>query len=254
VAELLAAQPFLVAKMLAGELPCEIEQVFTGAGLSLFPERHEDLKTTCSCPDWSNPCKHIAAVYYILGENFDQDPFLIFKLRGQGRQELCELLGAFPVSSADPAEASSFQEPGASAMGAGGKRGRRTGRNTQATAAGPAGQDKQSGPCEPGEQAEHSQPAEQASLPADPGVFWKGAPEPGAPPGTLTASEIPPVPTAQGHPEAAAALLRRLGNFPFWQGEVHLLNLLEPLYQQVAESGLALMAGEEKEQHGQRQS
>jgi uncharacterized Zn finger protein len=59
---------------------------------------------------------------------------------------------------------------------------------------------------------------------------------------------MPPAPTATGHPEAAAALLRRLGNFPFWQGSEHLLDLLEPLYRQVAESGLALMTGEEKEQ------
>jgi uncharacterized Zn finger protein len=248
VTRLLAAQPFLVAKLLAGELPGELEQVFTGADLSLLPERHEDLKTSCSCPDSSNPCKHIAAVYYILGENFDQDPFLIFKLRGQGRQELCELLGASPASDTDPAAASSLQGPGASGTGAGGKRSGRAGRNTQATAAGPAGQDKQSDPFEPGEQAEHSQPAEQAPLPADPGVFWKGNPEPGAPPGTLPVSEMPPAPTATGHPETAAALLRRLGNFPFWQGSEHLLDLLEPLYQQVAESGLALMTGEEREQ------
>jgi uncharacterized Zn finger protein len=52
-----------------------------------------DLKTDYSCPDYSNPCKHIAAVYYLLGEEFDRDPFLIFTLRGLGRDDLIALLG-----------------------------------------------------------------------------------------------------------------------------------------------------------------
>src|SRR5205085_1140460 len=53
-----------------------------------------DLTTECSCPDWSNPCKHIAAVYYLLGEEFDRDPFLLFKLRGLSREELHKGLAA----------------------------------------------------------------------------------------------------------------------------------------------------------------
>ena len=60
----------------------------------LFPEKLGDLTTACSCPDWSNPCKHIAAVYYLLGEEFDRDPFLIFKLRGLSREELLEQLSS----------------------------------------------------------------------------------------------------------------------------------------------------------------
>lgn len=58
-----------------------------------MPSPCQDLKTECSCPDWSNPCKHIAAVYYLLGEEFDRDPFLIFRLRGMEREELFGLLG-----------------------------------------------------------------------------------------------------------------------------------------------------------------
>jgi uncharacterized Zn finger protein len=81
------------AKLLAGEMPQDIEQLFQKVGLSLFPEKLGDLTTDCSCPDWSNPCKHIAAVYYLLGEEFDRDPFLIFKLRGLSREELLERLG-----------------------------------------------------------------------------------------------------------------------------------------------------------------
>jgi uncharacterized Zn finger protein len=83
-------QPLLAAKLLAGEMPNEIEEVFRRAGVSLFPKASGDLKTECSCPDWSNPCKHVAAVYILLGEEFDRDPFLIFRLRGMERDALLE--------------------------------------------------------------------------------------------------------------------------------------------------------------------
>jgi uncharacterized Zn finger protein len=92
LAGILAKQALYAAKLLAGEMPDEIEDAFAEAGLSLFPEKRSDLKTDCSCPDWANPCKHIAAVYYLLGEEFDRDPFLIFKLRGIEREKLVELI------------------------------------------------------------------------------------------------------------------------------------------------------------------
>jgi uncharacterized Zn finger protein len=88
----LSSQAIFAAKLLAGEMPEEIEQAFKAAGLSLFPAGPRDLQTACSCPDWSNPCKHIAAVYYLIGEEFDRDPFLIFKLRGATREEIVEML------------------------------------------------------------------------------------------------------------------------------------------------------------------
>ena len=84
----LMQRPVFAAKLLAGQMPENIEDVFTDVGLSLFPDRSDDLETDCSCPDWSNPCKHVAAVYLLLGEEFDRDPFLIFKLRGAEREEL----------------------------------------------------------------------------------------------------------------------------------------------------------------------
>ncbi len=92
VAEILSRQAIFTAKLLAGEMPDEIETVFAEAGLSLFPEKHSDLVTDCSCPDWSNPCKHIAAVYYLLGEEFDRDPFLLFQLRDGRRADCVALL------------------------------------------------------------------------------------------------------------------------------------------------------------------
>jgi len=93
LADILSKKAAFAAKLLAGEMPQDIETAFNDAGLSLFPSRLRDLKTDCSCPDWSNPCKHIAAAYYLLGEEFDRDPFLIFKLRGIKREEFLGLLG-----------------------------------------------------------------------------------------------------------------------------------------------------------------
>jgi uncharacterized Zn finger protein len=86
-AKAVAAQAAFASKLLAGEMPPELEGVFRDAGAPLFPERHRDLATHCSCPDASNPCKHIAAVYYLLDEAFDRDPFLIFRMRGISRDE-----------------------------------------------------------------------------------------------------------------------------------------------------------------------
>ena len=92
--KVLSRQAIFSAKLLMGEMPLDIEKVFKEAALSLFPDKLKDLKTDCSCPDWSNPCKHIAAVYYLLAEEFDRDPFLIFKLRGMNREELIKTLGS----------------------------------------------------------------------------------------------------------------------------------------------------------------
>jgi uncharacterized Zn finger protein len=88
VEKAMAAQALPLAKLLAGEMPHDIEDVFAACKLSLFPSTHADLKATCTCPDWENPCKHVAAVYYILAEQFDEDPFLIFAWRGRTQQEL----------------------------------------------------------------------------------------------------------------------------------------------------------------------
>src|SRR5262245_45288521 len=109
----LSGQALFAAKLLAGEMPQDIEEVFEGAGLSLFPEKRGDLKTSCSCPDMSNPCKHIAAVYYLLGEEFDRDPFLLFKLRGLGREALLARLQGTSRPGQSPAEGGAPPETGA---------------------------------------------------------------------------------------------------------------------------------------------
>jgi uncharacterized Zn finger protein len=94
VADVMASQAIFAAKLLAGEMPQDIEEAFATAKVSLFPDKSGDLKTDCSCPDHANPCKHVAAVYYLLGERFDADPFLIFELRGRNKDQIDEMLRA----------------------------------------------------------------------------------------------------------------------------------------------------------------
>jgi uncharacterized Zn finger protein len=120
VIEVMASQAIFAAKLLAGEMPTDIEEAFHTARLSLFPTSASDLVTDCSCPDWANPCKHIAAVYYLLAERFDEDPFLIFKLRGRSKEQIIQSLrdkraaalpaGATPAEDAEQTEESAPED------------------------------------------------------------------------------------------------------------------------------------------------
>ncbi len=88
----MAGQALFTAQLLAGEMPGDIEEAFAAAGVSLFPNNRDELITECSCPDWANPCKHVAAAHYILGERFDEDPFLLFRLRGRTQEQILAAL------------------------------------------------------------------------------------------------------------------------------------------------------------------
>ena len=112
VEQAMAGRAAFAARLLAGEMPHDIEETFAAAGVSLFPASPRNLASSCSCPDWSNPCKHVAAVYYLLAEAFDDDPFLIFAWRGRTRSELLGHLRALRGSDTSPAEA-----PGMSGAG-----------------------------------------------------------------------------------------------------------------------------------------
>jgi len=94
VIEAMSSQALYAARLLSGEMPEDIEDVFASVGTSLFPRESGDMATRCSCPDWANPCKHIAAVHYLLGERFDDDPFLMFLLRGRTQEEIVAALRA----------------------------------------------------------------------------------------------------------------------------------------------------------------
>lgn len=92
VIESMAERAIFSAKLLSGEMPQNIEEVFTANGLSLFPLTKFDIHSRCSCPDPANPCKHIGAVYYVLGDRFSEDPFVLFQLRGRTKDQIIAAL------------------------------------------------------------------------------------------------------------------------------------------------------------------
>lgn len=92
VIETMSKRAIFAAKLLAGEMPANIEEVFTQNGLSLFPFTLSEIHSRCSCPDKANPCKHIGAVYYLLGDRFSEDPFVLFQLRGRTREQILTAL------------------------------------------------------------------------------------------------------------------------------------------------------------------
>jgi len=208
LAEKLALKPLFAAKLLAGEMPEDIDSAFKEVGLSLFPETLDDLETDCSCPDWSNPCKHIAAVYYLLGEEFDRDPFLIFKLRGVDMDDFVSTLGkGFVPETADRVvEAGVLKE--------------RT--------------DDKTGTVSEVEMSSISPEL----LPIDPEIFWGRYPEnPEEEKSLFREAHIPQVP---------AAIPKRLGKFPFWRCEEDLLEVLEKIYKRASPAGMMIFLGERK--------
>ncbi|MET9242296.1 SWIM zinc finger family protein [Nonomuraea sp. NPDC003709] len=117
IEEAIAEQAVHRAKLLAGEMPPEIEELFAALGIDLFPR---DLDMDCSCPDWGFPCKHLSAVLYLLAESFDDDPFLVLAWRGRTREQLlgslaedAPRLGVRDVPFAD--RLADFYAPGATA-------------------------------------------------------------------------------------------------------------------------------------------
>jgi len=101
VEQALAGQALFRARLLAGEMPAEIEEVFADCGTPLFPRSERDMEMSCSCPDWEVPCKHLAAVCYVLAEAFDADPFGMLAWRGRRRDDLLAALRR--LTAAEPA-------------------------------------------------------------------------------------------------------------------------------------------------------
>jgi len=213
------------SRLVAGEIPEDIEQVFLDLELSLFPSANGDLKTACSCPDQANPCKHIAAVYYLLGEEFDRDPFLIFRLRGIERGELIDAIREGAL--AREASLSASQEEGAVAA-------------EDSPCGGEEAPERAEAPEEPPRQrpapdrgVKRQLAAEPVlpelapePLPAEPQAFWAGG---GAPADDAREVRIPTV---------AAALPKRLGGFSSWHGEQDFIALVERIYRNASVAGL----------------
>lgn len=92
VIETMSQRAIFAAKLLAGEMPPNIEEVFAANGLSLFPFTLSEIRSKCSCPDKANPCKHIGAIYYQLGDYFSEDPFVLFQLRDRTKDQIIAAL------------------------------------------------------------------------------------------------------------------------------------------------------------------
>jgi len=111
----LAEQAIYSARLLAGDMPQDIEDVFAAAGAPLFPQHQRDLSMSCSCPDFAVPCKHLAATFYLLAEAFDDDPFQILQWRGRDRESLLTRLRSLrdesPPDEHEPGDMTGGPEP-----------------------------------------------------------------------------------------------------------------------------------------------
>jgi uncharacterized Zn finger protein len=201
----LAEQAIHAARLLAGEFPPELEPVFTGIGAPLFPARLSDLELSCSCPDYMIPCKHLAAVFYLLAERFDDDPFLILRWRGRPREVLLRRLRELRGDGSPAGSRQPEQEDGASSAPT------KLGAALALADFGPNGTDASNSPND----ASAANDAPGSTL-----NFW-------------TAGQTPPLPI---QPELPVDLLLRLLPVPGAAlGGSRLLAQLGPLYQQLAE-------------------
>ncbi|MEM6518797.1 MAG: SWIM zinc finger family protein [Cyanobacteria bacterium P01_C01_bin.70] len=111
VIALMGSKASLISRLLLNEIPDNIEDSFATLGLHLLPASEKDFHTRCSCPDWSNPCKHVAGLYYRIAAELDKNPFLLFELRGLSRDELQTQLAQTPLGQALAAELSAERHP-----------------------------------------------------------------------------------------------------------------------------------------------
>lgn len=95
-------RPEFISSLLSGEVPPELEEIFADAKSPLFPSRGSEITMNCNCPDYANPCKHIAAVFFVLADNLDEDPFLLLQLKGKTKEELMKSLSSFSKEEIAP--------------------------------------------------------------------------------------------------------------------------------------------------------
>ena len=217
VAGALSHRPKVIARLLSGTMPAELEEIMRDGGAALFPDRQAALETECSCPDWSNPCKHIAAVHYLLAEELDRDPFLLLRFRGFERDDLLE-----------PA-------PADTAADAGGQGVEVTGTGTEVDVRASAE------PVEPPEAGLPVSVNTPSPLPPDPDAFW--GTEDGDSSGGSEEAE-----GAGGGEEGSAviegvAVLRSLGGIPFWRGQSDSTESLAAMIGRAAALGEELLGG-----------
>jgi uncharacterized Zn finger protein len=82
VYSMIEGDPHLLTRIAGGELPEDFLRKLKKRGINLIPQRWSEMKRSCSCPDYGDPCKHMAALYYIIAREIDSDPHILFRLRG----------------------------------------------------------------------------------------------------------------------------------------------------------------------------
>jgi uncharacterized Zn finger protein len=202
------------AELLAGQMPLAIDDAFRSTGASLFPIRRADLKTSCSCPDWGDPCKHVAAAHYVLGEALDRDPFLLFELRGKTKASVLDALrtargGAGTVAGAQGGAGIVAGAQGGAGIVAGA---RRQAKNVNAAAS----HDVPTVTLGKLKAAEYDQPRE----------------------------ALPVLHFSFEQPVKHGAVLRQLGVPAAWQGDTSPAELLEPLVRAAAETARRIAMAE----------
>ena len=209
----LAQRPDIAVELGMGQIPETIEQVFEEQRLSLFPNASGDLKAACSCPDNANPCKHVAAVYYLLGEEFDRDPFLIFQLRGMERSELLAALGpaAIPRPPSPPPPERAYGPDGEALEGEEGE--------------------LLAPPPIPVIEPPPEREIPDEPLPHDAELFWGGA--------ARSRDEAIEVRI----PRKPGAIVARLGGFPFWRGQSNCEAAMARTYRNASITGLDVYLG-----------
>ncbi|QLE59728.1 SWIM zinc finger family protein [Nostoc sp. TCL26-01] len=107
----LSSKASTISRLILNEVPENIEDTFSTLGLHLLPHSSKDFKTKCSCPDYANPCKHIAGVYYLVASQLDNNPWLLFELRGLSKAELQAKLADSPLGKALSEELNAKEMP-----------------------------------------------------------------------------------------------------------------------------------------------
>ena len=225
------------AELLAGQMPKEIDDVFRAAGTSLFPKQRADLATSCSCPDWGDPCKHVAATHYVLGEALDRDPFLLFELRGRTK---VQVLDALRVARGGEAAREDARLPEAVA---GTKKGRAAASTKSAK---PAADTKDGAAAKPrkSKRAAGATAGGEAAVDEVPTVLF-GAIAPAD--YDRPREPLPSLHFSFDEPAVHAAVLRQLGVPPAWSGQGSPADALGSLVRRAAETARRLALAEASE-------
>lgn len=93
IKEVVSSNPAIASELSLGKLPESLLAILDERKIHLLPQNWRDISADCSCPDWANPCKHLAAVYYIIANEIDKNPFMLFNLRGVPTESLIKSAG-----------------------------------------------------------------------------------------------------------------------------------------------------------------